>query len=1028
MIITPYYEDPHTLHIGTEPPRSYYIPCGSAAQARAEDPRQSSQRLQLLNGTWQFAYYPSIHDLKEPFYTPGADRTDFADLPVPSVWQMHGYDRHQYTNNRYPFPYDPPYVPLHNPCGAYVHRFTIAEQPAGWRQYLNFEGVDSCFYVWVNGTFVGYSQVSHSTSEWDITDCTHPGENELAVLVLKWCDGSYLEDQDKFRMSGIFRDVYILHRPGEHICDFTVTTPLSENYTKAAVKVDLIKTSPALPVKYTLLDSDSQPIATGETADAHIAISVENPHLWNAETPYLYTLLLETADETLPCAVGLREISVKDSVLLLNGQHIVFRGVNRHDSSPVDGPTVSKEHVLRDLEIMRRHNINAIRTSHYPNAPYLPELCDRYGFYMIAEGDLEANGPCTLYGRDNFFSALAMDTQYTDAWVDRVKLLHARDKNRPCILMWSIGNESGYGINTEAALAYIKKADPTRLTHYESDYVVAEGFTPDRSNLDTVSRMYPPLEQVENYCRDGSGLQVMIHSPETGDRWEDYDIHGKNPHKPFVICEHSHSMGNSAGDYEDYYGLTMKYDTLCGGFIWEWCDHAIYAGRTPDNRDIYHYGGDSGEFPHDGNFCLDGLVYPDRRVHTALKEYKNVIRPARITKNGSQFSIRNMYDFADLQERIYIGWEITVDGKICANGRIDSDDALHVLPHQTAPLPFTVPAGLPEGHRLITFTYYQKNAAAFVPADFVLGFDQCELSPAPQAEWTPTPGHVNIRETEETIVLTGADFRYVFNRFTGTFDEMIIHNQTLLEQPMEFNVWRAPTDNDRYIRTEWENAGYDRTASRAYEVTAVPTAYGACIKARLSMSAVYLQRLLDVEAEWRVDGEGKLAAALSVKKNPAFPHLPRFGLRLFLPKDMQNVSYYGYGPYESYADKHQASWLGQFDTTVKQLHEDYIRPQENGSHWGCRTVSVRNADRGLQATALQAPFSFNASPYTQEALTSAAHNYQLQESSCTVFCLDYAQSGIGSHSCGPELKKEYRVNERDFTFAFALTPFFTDAE
>ena len=424
MIVEKYYEDPHTIHIGTLPPRAYYIPCETTDAALSEEPRLTSGRIEFLNGNWKFAYFKSIYDLKENFYSDDFDSSAFSDIKVPSVWQTQGYDRHQYTNNRYPFPYDPPYIPHDNPCGAYIQTFN-ADKNDGFRKYLNFEGVDSCFYVWINGKFAGYSQVSHATSEWDITDYIRTGTNKLAVLVLKWCDGSYLEDQDKFRMSGIFRDVYILRRPKEHIRDFTVTTALKDGAVSAEVTVKLVKTNSTLTVKYKLIAPNGNIVAKGKTDKEKFFAVVKNPLLWNAETPYLYTLILDTSQELIPCIIGLREIKTTDNgVLLLNGHHIVFRGVNRHDSCPINGPAVTREHIIRDLKLMKQHNINAIRTSHYPNSPYFTELCDRYGFYVIDEADLEANGTCMLYGRDNFFSALAMDEQFTAAWVDRVRLLY----------------------------------------------------------------------------------------------------------------------------------------------------------------------------------------------------------------------------------------------------------------------------------------------------------------------------------------------------------------------------------------------------------------------------------------------------------------------------------------------------------------------------------------------------------------------------------------------------------------------------
>lgn len=999
MIVENYFENPHCLHIGTLPNRAYYVPeeITSENMVLSDDPRMSSKRIKMLNGVWSFAYYKSIHDVKEQFWLPDARREGFGAIPVPSVWQTQGYDHHQYTNVRYPFPYDPPYVPHENPCGVYIRTFDLEDSSADYLKHLNFEGVDSCFYVWVNGRFVGYSQVSHCTSEFDITPFVHTGTNEIAVLVLKWCDGSYLEDQDKLRMSGIFRDVYILLRPRQHVRDFTVTTSLGEAYTRATVHVDLQYADKRIPVEYTLADAEGATVSSGVCEGDSFDIRVEKPVLWNAENPYLYTLRLKTDDEMIINKVGLREIAVINREVRLNGRRIVFRGVNRHDSDPVDGPAVSYESVLRDLTLMKHHNINAIRTSHYPNSPYLTELCDRFGFYVIDEADLECHGVLSLYEKDANFARLAEDERFREAWVDRIRLLHARDKNRPSVVMWSMGNESGFGANVEAALQYVRNADKTRLTHYESTYTMPAGLKRDYPDVDTYSDMYPPCEKIEEYCKDENHL------------------------KPFFLCEYSHAMGNGPGDLEDYFQLTEKYRNFCGGCIWEWCDHAVYMGKTATGKDMYDYGGDWGEFPHDGNFCMDGLVYPDRRVHTGLLEYKNVIRPARMERReDGPFVLKNILDFTNLKDYLTLDYEITCDGKTVSKGAVDDPALLDVEPHSVGILPLEFPA-LPEGHVFIRFIYRRRKAGGLVPAGHELGFDQIELkSAAPKLAAPSSCGGVQIEENDERAVVRGDSFRYVYNKLTGVFDELVSDNRPLTERPMQFNLWRAPTDNDRNIRSQWEAGGYDHTISRAY-TTAVTSEEGtAVIRSTLSVSAVFLQRILDIESEWRIDGEGHIFCWLNVRKNPEMPFLPRFGIRLFLPKLIDKVEYFGYGPYESYADKHRSDYMGLFVRTAEEMHENYLKPQENGSHTGCEWMTVRGENGGWKAESSK-PFSFNVSPYTQEMLTKARHSYELEESGQTVFCLDYAQSGIGSNSCGPQLMEKYRLNN-DFDFRFTLIP------
>jgi len=998
MIVERYYEDLNTLHVNTLKPRAYYIPCPDTDAALSENPRTSSSRVQFLNGNWKFKYHTSVYDVEDKFWEEGYQCGGWDEIPVPSVWQTQGYDRHQYTNIRYPFPYDPPYVPHDNPCGIYIRTFEVDEKFGAYRKHLNFEGVDSCFYVWVNGNFVGYSQVSHSTSEFDITDYVRAGANTIAVMVLKWCDGSYLEDQDKFRMSGIFRDVYILYRPQQHIRDFTVTTTLKDSYTKADIAVDLDFYDKKIPVEYSLLNPEGNKVSGGNSQDGKILIHLENPALWNAEQPNLYTLLLKTEDEVIREKVGIREIAVVDSVVKLNGKRIVFRGVNRHDSDPYVGFAVTYSHVIRDLELMKQHNINAIRTSHYPNAPYFTELCDKYGFYVIDEADLECHGVTSLYGSDAHYAKIAGDERFMESWVDRARLLYERDKNRPSVVMWSIGNESGYGINAEAALKYLKSVDKTRLTHYENDYIYPEGHQPDYSNLDTYSRMYSSCEDIEKYCLD------------------------ENNKRPFILCEYSHAMGNGPGDLEEYLQLTEKYDKFCGGFVWEWCDHAIYMGKTIDGRDKFYYGGDFGEFPHDGNFCMDGLVYPDRRPHTGLKEYKNVIRPARITRrDDGSFAIKNMLDFVNLKDYLYIRYEITCGGEVIGSGEIRDVDALDVQPHSTKTLDVKLPV-LPSGHCFIRFVYYRKHGSKLVPENYELGFDQIELNQYIPYEFEPATGEADYWENDKFAVVWGQDFKYTYNKLTGVFEKMTCNGVAMIEQPMQYNIWRAPTDNDRNIKNKWIACGYDRIIPRTYKTEISKHDGMVVIKSVLSISAIYLQRILEIEGEWQIDAEGRIYCKLDVRKNPATPFLPRFGIRMFLPKEMDMAEFFGYGPYESYIDKRRASYMGLFKMPVRDCHEDYLRPQENGSHYGCEWVKVSGFAGGWEVKATGKPLSFNVSPYTQEMLAGAKHNFELKESGYTIFCIDYRQSGIGSNSCGPDLMEKYQLNEPSFTFEFCLNP------
>lgn len=997
MYFERYYENPHILHVGTMTPRAYYIPCQNHKSALSREPRETSSRMLLLNGEWDFAYFPSVYDIPAPLWETGVERPAMDKISVPSTWQTCGYEHHHYTNADYPFPCDPPYVPQQNPCGLYIRSFIANKSLLSMKNYLNFEGVDSCFYLWVNGRFVGYSQVSHAASEFDVTDFLREGENEIAVLVLKWCDGSYLEDQDKFRMSGIFRDVYLLSRPHRHIWDYTVCTQTDLEKDSACISVSLVFSDPApQSVHYTLLSPTGSLEEKGECG-TELKMVLYHPMLWNAEQPQLYTLILETEDEVIAEKIGIRNISWSDGILRINGQRVVLHGVNRHDSDPIKGPAVSYESILQDLEMMKRHNINALRTSHYPNSPYLVQLCDRLGIYVCAEADVECHGVMSMYGNGADCARLAADSDFEEAWMDRISLLYERDKNRPSIIIWSAGNESGFGPNIEKALHYLKTVDPTRLTHYENEHNIPEGYQADRSCLDTFSRMYSSIEAVEGFCQD------------------------ENIKVPIMLCEYSHAMGNSSGDLEEYHQLTQKYPQFCGGFIWEWCDHAMYLGRSPQGRPQYRYGGDFGEFPHSGNFCMDGLVYPDRKPHTGLLEYKNVIRPVRISLvSENRFEIQNLFDFRTLGEGVTIRYELSEDGVAFAGGDLEKKIYAGVLPHERAEFTMELPKSQKRLH--IRFLYEQRTSQGPVEEGNLLGFDQIELSNPISpicAVMGPLP---EICEDDTGITIRSQNFCYRYSKLTGIFESLVCHNHSFICRPMEYNIWRAPTDNDRSIIQDWMFCHYDRAVSRCYDTRVEFGEHSITVISHVSISAVSMQRFLNLESHWIVDGEGVITADIKVEKNPDVPYLPRFGIRMFFPENWNGVEYCGIGPTESYPDKHRAGYYGHFSAEVKDLHEDYLKPQENGSHCGCDLLSIAGPQAGLTVRSIEREFSFNASPYTQEQLTTTPHNDELSPSGYTVLCLDYAQSGIGSGSCGPALMEKYQLNQKTFTFHIQMKP------
>lgn len=1009
MIVPRYYEDLSVLHENTMPARAYFIPASKRMDNLVEH-REESDRMQLLNGTWKFQYFNSIYDVQEPFFEKDYDTENFDEIQVPSVWQMAGYDTHQYTNIRYPFPFDPPYVPQDIPCGTYAHTFVYHKDENAPKAFLNFEGVDSCFYVWINGSYVGYSQVSHMTSEFDITDLLRDGENSIAVLVMKWCDGSYLEDQDKFRMSGIFRDVYILKRPKQAISDYHIKTRIEDMLAK--VEIEMKFYSP-LNVKISIEDRNGAVVALGSIAEEGTAVlEIASPELWNTENPYLYKLILETENEVIVDHIALRKIEIKDQVIYLNGQKIKFRGVNRHDSDPVTGFTINSEQITTDLTLMKQHNFNAIRSSHYPNAPFFYEMCDKYGFMVIDEADIEAHGPFMIYRKEDtdynrfkrWNEKIADDPVWEEAIVDRVKLMVERDKNRFCIVMWSMGNESAYGCNFEKALEWTKNFDPDRITQYESARYRNYDETYDYSNLDVYSRMYPAFSEIQEYLdKDGS--------------------------KPFLLVEYCHSMGNGPGDFEDYFQMIQDNDKMCGGFVWEWCDHAIAHGTAENGKTIYAYGGDHGEEIHDGNFCMDGLVYPDRTVHTGLLEYKNVYRPARVIsydKESGELVLHNYMDFDDLKDYVKISYELTQDGLVISKGILPE---FSVAPHGEGKTNLKI--NVPEnGKCYLKLIYHLKKELPLLDEDHILGFDEIEVSKdgakCKLAEkWlqkTAVDSELQVNENDTQIHIKGREFAYTIDKRTALFTEMKFAGREYLNHPMELNIWRAPTDNDMYIKSEWKKAHYDKAYTRAYTTEVVQGKHGVKITSHASVVAETVQKILDVTITWKIEAAGKIDADIAVTKDDEFPDLPRFGVRMFLDKKLSAARYFGMGPQESYCDKHQAASHGLYQANVDDLHEDYIRPQENGSHYDCEYVELNNSRYGIVASAENA-FSFNASYYTQEELEEKTHNYELTESDSVVFCVDYALNGIGSNSCGPVVLEQYRFDDVLFRFQFTLIPY-----
>ncbi len=967
-----YHENLAALSVGECAPHSYFIPFAKNADPFAE--RTKSERFELLNGEWEFLYAESIIDLPDDF----PELPFPAKIPVPSNWQLHGYDKPQYTNLNYPIPYDPPFVPDDIPVG--VCRRAYNYTPDGLRRILCFEGADSCLYLYVNGVFAGYSQVSHHTYEFDITDFLREGENFITAAVLKWCDGTYLEDQDKFRLSGIFRDVYMLSRPADCLADYRVTAVPDKSRKNGLLTVS-VKGAAA---KISLYDGENL-ICEGEAAPGKpFTRKVENVKLWSAETPCLYRLIIETDSELIGERVGFRKVYVKNGVLKLNGRHIRLFGVNRHDSYPDTGYYADEEKMRRDLELMKRHNINAVRTSHYPNAPEFYRLCDEYGLYVIDEADIEAHGCVTVWNDlkwtkgYNGIALLASDKRFREAILSRTRLLVTRDINRPCVIFWSLGNESGYGENFRDAALLVKSLDDTRLVHYESTHRLDD--TPD-DVLDVVSEMYTSPDDIRKF---------LARDDET---------------RPFLLCEYCHAMGNGPGDLGDYTELFLTSDRLCGGLVWEWADHAIILGKTADGRIKYGYGGDdmnsvhADELHNDGNFCMDALCYPDRTPHTGLLEVKQAYRPVRVTR-GSQpdsFIFTNLLSFTDPGERFLCDYWVSAAGEPVCGGSISFSIPPLGSTEITIPRVSELPAG-----SYIRFSFSEH------PHGEEVCFEQIKLSdeepPALPEQSDETP--VLVVNPLEFIVTVG-EKRFVFDRRKAIFTELSSGGRNFLAKPAEFNFFRAPVDND-VMKGEWYQLYMNAPAVKVYETSADTEGGCVVIRSEQSFGRSIHAPFARVEARYIIDGGGVIDVTAHVVTDEKVSLLPRFGLRFFLPREFEDAEWLGYGPGESYIDKRLASWYGRFCDKVQFMHEDYIRPQENGSHYGCTEMTVSDGGSVLCISA-QEGFSFSLSEYTQEELAAKKHNFELEKCGFTVLCADFAMAGAGSAACGPQLAEAYRI-------------------
>ena len=1001
LLLNEYHEDISKLHVNMMKRRSYYIPFVDTNEALTVKDRNKQNNFFSLNGKWKFNYFNSLQLIKE---INDINEINFpTTMEVPSVWQVNGYDYNQYTNVKYPIPYNPPFVPKDNPCAVYQKEFDFKISPEKYDYNINFEGVDSCFYFWINGTFVGYSQISHSISEFDITPLLVNGKNTITVLVLKWCDGTYFEDQDKFRMSGIFRDVYILKRAKSRILDYKVIPTINVLDKEGKISVEILSTIGNPNIKYTLINPNNDKISSGNIENNNLQIDIKDIELWSAESPSLYTLLLETENEVIKERIGMREVKIENAVLKINNVPIKLKGVNHHDSSPTKGYVVAYDDLILDLKLMKECNINSIRASHYPKSPIFYELCDEYGFYVMNEADIETHGVVELYGKgylDNY-NMIADDKTYENVIIDRIDSSIVPFKNRSCIFMWSLGNESGFGVNFESGAKYAKELDTTRPVHYEGAYYASKERKNDFSNLDVISRMYPSLEEIEDYFKNGID-------------------------KPFILCEYAHAMGNGPGGLIEYDDLIQNHDEFAGAYVWEWCDHAILIHESEDGKKAYGYGGDFGEENHDGNFCVDGLVYPDRKPHTGLLEYKNINRPIRaleFDQANKKVKLKNMLNFTNANEVLDINYKVLLDGEVILVDKLILES---LNPQEEKWYKLNI-SELPVGIITILIESSIKYDHSLYKKGTILGHDQFIIknkatnieSVNKLTQITTDEEKLNVEESINKIKITNSRLTYVYNKNTGTFEFIESLGEVFIDNPLEFVIWRSPTDNDRKIKNDWIEAGFNQITTYVYNTEIKEYSNKLEIVSFLSLIPPYREKVVDVTVTWTIYPYGLINCNIEANKNMKTPYLPRFGVELKLNKSYENVNYFGFGPYENYIDKNSSCYLGRFNSKVSEMHEDYIKPQENGSHHFCREVSINNNSGKLYILS-ENDFAFNASHFSIYQLTNTSHNFDLNEENFTYLIVDYKQSGIGSNSCGPDLPEEYRLNEEKFSYNFYL--------
>ena len=1023
----PEWENPEIFGINKEKPRAHFYSYKTSKDAINGQGWEESSYYKSLNGKWHFFYAKDVKSRPKTFFKDEYDFSDWDLIDVPSNWELKGYGIPFYTNIKYMFPENPPFIPHEiNNNGSFIKIFNI---PTKWEDkdiYLHFGGVSGAMYVWLNGHEIGYNEGSKTPVEFNITDYLVKGENKLSIQIMRWSDASYMEDQDFWRLSGIERDVYLIAQNKISIKDYKVKSDLVNKYRDGNFKLELKifnNTAKRKSRKTTIriIDNGKEVYKSERQNQLKVGINtvcfktiIKDVKHWNAETPNLYNLLIELEGEenqVINSHIGFRNLKIENSQFLVNGKPILMKGVNLHDHHERNGHVVSKDLLLKDLQLMKKNNINSIRCSHYPKNPFFYKMCDKYGFYVIDEANIETHGMGTTYDIENNPERKSIHPGYLKEWekmhLDRTIRMYERDKNFPSIVIWSLGNEAGNGENFFKTYKWIKNNDNSRPVQYED--------AKEYSNTDIFAPMYHTIEEMKKYAE-------------------------KNPDRPLILCEYAHAMGNSVGNLQDYWDLIESNDVMQGGFIWDWVDQGLLTSNEI-GQPYWAYGGDLGgeNFQNDLNFCNNGLVNPDRSSHPSLKEVKKVYQNIKFKLSNietKEILILNNFDFTNLNE-FYFQWELLIDGYRISEGKIHKID---IEPHESKKVKINIPEIIQDGETYLNIYARRKNNYMLVPKDYTVAYEQFYIGGHLKNKGNKNyKGKTKVFENEKSIDLIGKNFKISFNKKNGELQEINYGKQNILIEGIKVNFWRPPNDNDygynmSSILNVWKKASKNQILKtlqvKNYQEEGVV------------VNSKYLIPDINgsIEIKYTVNSDGKIIVTTSLSDiSSNLPMLPKFGTNFIINKKYNNVKWYGRGPHENYQDRKTSSLVGIYEAKVSELYYPYIRPQENGNRTDTRWLIFSDSEGKGIIIETEKTFEFSAHhqlnddfdggnvKYRKQATDlkrPIMHTTDIVERPLINLNVDYKQMGVGGdNSWGRKPRKKYQIKADNYSFSYSISPY-----